>query len=61
LGAAVGWGAFEAGELGAGGVETDLEPFDFAEPAVGAGLGDAFAKELITRARYVRHYAPASR
>jgi hypothetical protein len=33
--------AVEGGELGAGGVEADLESFDFAEPAVGAGFGDA--------------------
>ncbi|GAA2432753.1 hypothetical protein GCM10010191_53470 [Actinomadura vinacea] len=29
-----------------GGVEAGLESFDFAEPAVGAGLGDAFAQVL---------------
>ena len=31
----------EGGELGAGGGEADLEAFDFAEPAVDAGLRDA--------------------
>ncbi|WET76447.1 hypothetical protein P3102_20180 [Amycolatopsis sp. QT-25] len=36
----------EAGRLRDGGVETDLQPFDLAEPAVGAGLGDAVAQVL---------------
>ena len=39
-----GFGAVERDELGAGGVEADLESFDFAEPAVHAGLGDAVAE-----------------
>jgi hypothetical protein len=38
LGASIGWGAFEAGELGHRGVVADLESFDFTEPAaVGPG------------------------
>ncbi|MFI1628114.1 hypothetical protein ACH4YO_28795 [Streptomyces noursei] len=33
-------------QRGVGGIEADLESFDFAEPAVGAGLADALAKVL---------------
>lgn len=36
----------EAVELGGGGVEADLESFDFSEPAVAAGLADAVAEVL---------------
>ncbi|MDT0425649.1 MULTISPECIES: hypothetical protein [Streptomyces] len=39
-------GPLEAVELGHRGVETDLESFDLAEPAVPAGFGDALAKVL---------------
>lgn len=44
LRAAVGGGPVEAGERGHSGVEADLESFDLAEPAVGAGLGDALTE-----------------
>jgi hypothetical protein len=46
LGSAVGRGPAEAVELGGGGVETDLESFDFAEPAVAASFAGAFAEVL---------------
>ncbi|MCG7523303.1 hypothetical protein MHW47_02410 [Streptomyces sp. OfavH-34-F] len=36
-------GVLEAVELGRRGIEADLESFDFAEPAVAAGLADAVA------------------
>ncbi|MCX4851679.1 hypothetical protein [Streptomyces sp. NBC_00893] len=38
--------SLEAVELGHRGVEADLESLDLAEPAVGAGLGDALAQVL---------------
>jgi hypothetical protein len=44
LGTAFSSGAVEAGELGLGGAEAGLESFNLAEPAVGAGLGDAVAE-----------------
>lgn len=43
---AVGRGPTEAVELGGGGVEADLESFDFAEPAVATGFADALAEVL---------------
>ena len=39
-----GFGAVERDELGAGGIEADLESFDLAHPAVMAGFGDAVAE-----------------
>ncbi|MEU9438197.1 hypothetical protein [Streptomyces sp. NPDC048252] len=33
-------------QLGVGGIEADLESFDFTEPAVGAGLTDTLAEVL---------------
>jgi hypothetical protein len=36
----------EGGEFAVGGVEADLESFDFAEPAVDAGFGDAVGEVL---------------
>jgi hypothetical protein len=41
---AVGGGLAEAVELGGGGVEADLSPFGFTEPAVTSGFADAFAE-----------------
>ncbi|WP_411138029.1 hypothetical protein [Streptomyces sp. C10] len=41
---AIGWGSLEAVELGHSCAEADLESFDLAEPAVGAGLADALAE-----------------
>lgn len=38
----IGWRSLQAAELGHRSVETDLESLDLAEPAVGAGLADAF-------------------
>ncbi|MFF3787872.1 hypothetical protein [Streptomyces sp. NPDC001933] len=46
MGSAVGRGPAEAVELGGGGVETDLESFDFAEPAIAASFAGAFAEVL---------------
>lgn len=46
MGPAVGRGALEAVQLGVGGIEADLESFDFTEPAIGAGLTDALAEVL---------------
>ncbi len=36
----------ELGELGAGGGEADFESFDFTEPSLAAGFGDA-ADEVV--------------
>ncbi|MEU6902771.1 hypothetical protein [Streptomyces virginiae] len=46
LGPAVDGDVLEALELGHRGVEADLESLNLAEPAVGAGIADAFAKIL---------------
>lgn len=40
----VGRGPAETVELGGGGVEADLEPFHFTEPAATTGFTDAFPK-----------------
>jgi len=39
-------GSLEAIQLDQGSLETDVESFDLAEPAVSAGLGDALAEVL---------------
>ncbi|MGV9854594.1 hypothetical protein ACWDWU_38455 [Streptomyces sp. NPDC003442] len=52
LGSAVARRPAEAVELGGGGVETDLESFDFAEPAVAASFAGAFAEVLSEGSRY---------
>ncbi|WP_329427487.1 hypothetical protein [Streptomyces sp. NBC_01268] len=46
LGSAVGNAPAEAVELGGGGVEADLESFDFAQPAVAAGFADPLTEVL---------------
>ncbi|MFF9607407.1 hypothetical protein ACF1GY_34855 [Streptomyces sp. NPDC014684] len=46
MGTSVGAAVLKAVELGHRGVETDLESFDLAEPAVSAGFGDALAEVL---------------
>ncbi|WP_171052870.1 hypothetical protein [Streptomyces marianii] len=42
----IGWRSLEAVEFGHRSVEADLESLDLAEPAVGAGLADAFSEVL---------------
>lgn len=44
--ASVGGDVLEALEFGHRGVEADLKSLDLAEPAVGAGLADAFTEVL---------------
>ncbi|MFD3505221.1 hypothetical protein ACFWWT_35800 [Streptomyces sp. NPDC058676] len=43
---AIGGRPVEAVELGGGGIEAALEPFNFAESAIAAGFADAFAEVL---------------
>lgn len=43
----IGRSPLEAVELGHRSIEADLEPLDLPEPAVGAGLADAFSEVLV--------------